>query len=228
MGAAEKQSVDVCVCSSAALLGKKVLHLDARSYYGDLWAGLNMEEFLTHIAPPHDVTDVNTESSEPPLHRFCGSPCVYEHVEVPQRNMEELGDVKDYIIELSPKVRCHSLTLQPTVARLGISVDVSIRTTLNELDQDTCASLCGLSTGGSQVSESVTVGVSRCDVVFLSYVMTEEGFVPIPASRSDIFKDRALTAMQKRKLTAFLQNAVDLLERQDHTQVSCVRRTNSI
>ena len=107
--AAKRRGGDVCVCSSAALLGKKVLHLDARSYYGDLWSGLNMEEFLTHIAPPDDVTDANADASEPHLHRFCGSPCVYEHVEVPQRKAEELGDAKDYIIELSPKVRSHAL-----------------------------------------------------------------------------------------------------------------------
>ena len=64
--------------------------------------------------------------------------------------------------------------------------------------------------------------------VFVSYVMTEDGFVPIPASRSDIFKDRTLTAMQKRKLTAFLQSAVELLERQDQTQVTQLCEKNSI
>ena len=93
-----------------------MLHLDARGYYGDAWAGLTLEEFLRHISPP--MQDVNVESlmEDQNVHVLNGMPCSYENVEVVQRaGDEQLGQSSDYIIELAPKVRiCISLLERET------------------------------------------------------------------------------------------------------------------
>lgn len=46
-----------------------------------------------------------------------------------------------------------------------------------------------------------------------SYTWQREGFTKVPASRSDVFKDRTLDASEKRSLTLFLKSVVSEIEK---------------
>lgn len=46
-----------------------------------------------------------------------------------------------------------------------------------------------------------------------SYVWDKEGLAKVPASRSDVFKDRILSASEKRTLTLFLKTVVSEMEK---------------
>ena len=92
--------------SSAALLGKKVLHLDRQQYYGDAWTGLALEEFVKHITPTPDANGaVGSEESTGSTHWIESEPCLFDNVEIVVKRSEEvLGQSQDYILDVTPKV----------------------------------------------------------------------------------------------------------------------------
>lgn len=80
--------------SSAALIGKSVLHIDAEPDYGDLSRGGNLTEFVDCLkrrsASPNDGSEI---------------PAVFRNVEFVKMENSQLGDGGGgYLIDLAPKL----------------------------------------------------------------------------------------------------------------------------
>lgn len=79
--------------SSAALIGKSVLHIDAEPDYGDLSRGANLTEFVDCLKRRSEPTDGDS-----------AIPTVFRNVEFVKMENSQLGDGGEYLIDLAPKL----------------------------------------------------------------------------------------------------------------------------
>ncbi|GMH40975.1 hypothetical protein BSKO_08885 [Bryopsis sp. KO-2023] len=182
------------IAGAAAKAGKTVLHLDASGLYGDLWAGLTLEEYANWaeahkrswksraVGPQGESGDARNpaECDDRQYAALVVENCndVYKNVTTESSEGFDIARERGYVVDLVPKVTYCSGALVSAL----VEAKAHQYTDYRLLDE--------------------------------SYVWSDGMLVKVPASRSDVFKDRTLDASEKRILTLFLKKVVGELEKQ--------------
>ena len=173
---------------SAALAraGKSVLHIDQNDYYGGVWAGLTLRQLVQWCeksrAPGGGGESTTGKETETEDISFA-FPYFENDTQSDQRKAPpELPQI------LSKLDRHYSLALTPTlVASTGPSIDALVR---------------------SKVASYSTFRLLEQTVVFIDTPGQGSQLQRVPSSKEDVFKDRSLSLIEKRKLMKFLQSVM--------------------
>ncbi|KDN47983.1 FAD/NAD(P)-binding domain-containing protein [Tilletiaria anomala UBC 951] len=186
---------------SAALArsGRDVLHIDPNDYYGGEWAGLTLSQLV-------EWGRRRAEKHAKGKQKACDA--VY--IDFPYSTASATQDRQNQLPEDLLKLdRHYSLAVTPTLlASQGPSIDALIRSKVSSY-----ATFRLLEETAIFVPRSAQDGEIETGVAY--------GLQHVPSSKEDIFKDRSLSLIEKRKLMKFLQSVMEL-EKEAQNQVAAI------
>lgn len=204
---AQELNVDVCVlgtgllesltAAAVARQGKRVLHLDSASSYGGSWRALNLAELEAWaVAESNSEPEAKDETTAKSAEGLAGA--------TPQ-------GFRSVPLALEPLPSCfrrRSMVWDPFQAREATDVQ-ALKETLSKSSSSFSVDLVPrLLFGRSElVDVLVESGVSR----YLEFqglksarVLTRQGLMSVPLTKSEIFQDPVLTLSEKRTLMRFM------------------------
>ncbi|WWC60275.1 uncharacterized protein I303_102843 [Kwoniella dejecticola CBS 10117] len=176
--------------ASLAKAGKNVLHLDPNEYYGGEQASLTLDEYVdwskSHENPPSASSSSSSPYSSPGSSSTSTSTIRYRDCSATPLTPELEDDRRRYAISLFPSILPSRGHLIDTLIKSYVSKYVSFRI----LDQIALYSAEG-------------------------QVQGEGTFKRVPGSKEEIFKDKSISLIDKRKLMKFLLFATGEFETDD-------------
>ncbi|CAG8802637.1 10627_t:CDS:2, partial [Dentiscutata erythropus] len=188
-----------------ARIGKSVLHLDANNFYGGNWSSLNFKELLEWTrsiqgfveSSGNEISQERIEGKKALMSNFTKvrqqaySTVEYDIYPIPKQADDILS--KRYNLDLAPKM----VPCRGEIIELLISSGVGRYLEFKAMDKTYVYSADTF----DKVSYNITI--YRWDGG------TDSVDHPVPCSKEDVFTNKSITLIEKRKLMRFLTFALD-------------------